>query len=57
MSDLYHLVNGNAGLIWAPRGRLLPALSFAIADGKIVQAEVIADPARLRQLDPAVLND
>ncbi len=51
------LVNGNAGLIWAPHGRLLRALTFTIADGKIVQAEVIADPARLRQLDLAVLND
>ncbi|HEV2498394.1 MAG TPA: sigma-70 family RNA polymerase sigma factor [Terriglobia bacterium] len=50
------LVNGNAGLIWAPHGQLLRALTFRIVEGKIVQAEVIADPARLRQLDLAVLN-
>ncbi|MGH9405317.1 MAG: sigma-70 family RNA polymerase sigma factor [Terriglobia bacterium] len=50
------LVNGNAGLIWAPHGRLLRALSFTIEGGKIVQAEIIADPARLRQLDLAILN-
>jgi hypothetical protein len=33
------------------------ALSFTITGGKIVQIEVIADPARLHQLDLAVLND
>jgi RNA polymerase sigma factor (sigma-70 family) len=51
------LVNGNTGLIWAPRGRLRRALTFTIVDGKIVQAEVIADPARLRKLKLAVLNN
>ncbi|HTV55465.1 MAG TPA: sigma-70 family RNA polymerase sigma factor [Terriglobia bacterium] len=50
------LLNGNAGLIWAPRGRLRRALTFTIVDGKIVQIEVIADPARLRKLNLAVLN-
>jgi hypothetical protein len=33
------------------------ALSFTTTGGKIVQIEVIADPARLHQLDLAVLND
>jgi hypothetical protein len=33
------------------------ALSFTITRGKIVQIDVIADPARLRQLDLAVLKD
>lgn len=51
------LVNGNAGLIWAPRGRLARVLTFKIVDGKIVEAEVLADPARLRQLDLAVLSE
>jgi hypothetical protein len=31
-------------------------LSFTITGGKIVQVDVIADPARLRELDVAVLN-
>ncbi len=51
------LVNGAAGLVFAPGGRLSRALSFKIAAGKIVQAELIADPERLRHLDLAVLND
>ncbi|MHB8597967.1 MAG: hypothetical protein ACYDER_14275 [Ktedonobacteraceae bacterium] len=30
---------------------------FTITRGKIVEINVVADPARLRQLDPAILND
>jgi RNA polymerase sigma factor (sigma-70 family) len=49
------LVNGAVGLVVAPRGRLFRVLSFTITGGKIVEVDVIADPARLRQLDLAVL--
>ena len=41
----------------APRGRLFRALSFTITRGKIVAIDLLADPARLRQLDLAVLKD
>jgi RNA polymerase sigma-70 factor (ECF subfamily) len=51
------LVNGAVGVVMAPRGRLFRALSFTVTRGKIVQIDVVADPARLRQLDLAVLND
>jgi RNA polymerase sigma-70 factor (ECF subfamily) len=51
------LVNGAVGLVVAPRGRLFRVLSFTITRGKIVQIDVVADPARLRHLDLAVLND
>lgn len=51
------LVNGAVGLIWAPEGRLARALTFTITRGKITQAEVVADPARLRQLDLATLHN
>ncbi len=51
------LVNGAVGVIFAPRGRLLRALSFTITLGKIARIEVVADPARLRELDLALLND
>ena len=50
------LVNGAVGLVVAPRGRLFRALSFTIAQGKIVRIDVIGDPARLRDLDLAVLD-
>src|SRR5215216_4569120 len=50
------LVNGAVGVIVAPRGRLLMVLDFTIRDGKIVTIDAIADPARLRQLDLALLT-
>jgi RNA polymerase sigma factor (sigma-70 family) len=50
------LVNGAAGIVLAPGGRLARALIFSFAAGKISHVEVIADPARLRQLDIAVLG-
>jgi RNA polymerase sigma factor (sigma-70 family) len=49
------LVNGVLGLVMAVRGRLRIALSFAIKDDRITEINVIADPARLRQLDVAAL--
>jgi RNA polymerase sigma-70 factor (ECF subfamily) len=51
------LVDGSVGLVWAPRGRLLRALKFTITDGKIVQVDIVADPARVRALDIALLSD
>jgi RNA polymerase sigma factor (sigma-70 family) len=51
------LVNGEVGVIVAPRGRLLMVIRFTIANGKIVEIEAVANPDRLRHLDLAVLND
>jgi RNA polymerase sigma factor (sigma-70 family) len=50
------LVDGNVGLIWAPHGKLQRALRFTVENGKIVAAEVIADPERLSNLNLAVLS-
>jgi hypothetical protein len=49
------LVDGTVGAIVAPRGRLLLALTFVISKEKIIEYEVIADPARLARLSLAVL--
>jgi RNA polymerase sigma factor (sigma-70 family) len=49
------LVNGAVGLVLAPGGRLARALTFTIVQGKITQVEIIADPARVRELDIGVL--
>src|SRR5262249_44273100 len=49
------LVDGAVGLVYAPRGRLGRVLRFVIENGKIVQAEAIADRDRLAQLEIAVL--
>ncbi len=51
------LVDGAVGIIVAPRGRLFVALRVTVADGKITEMDVIADPERLSQLDLAVLPD
>jgi len=51
------LVNGAAGLILAPLGRLSIVMTFKIVGEKITEIEVIADPERLRRLDLAALDD
>src|SRR5438876_1193351 len=50
------LIDGEVGVIVAPRGKLLMVLKFTVAAGKIVEMEAIADRDRLRQIDLAVLG-
>jgi RNA polymerase sigma-70 factor (ECF subfamily) len=50
------LVSGAIGLVLAPHGRLTRALNFKIANGKITEIEVIGDPARLNELDVAIVD-
>jgi RNA polymerase sigma factor (sigma-70 family) len=51
------LVDGEVGLvIVAPRGRLMLVSRFTIEDGRIVEAEVIADPDSIRKHEIAVLE-
>jgi RNA polymerase sigma factor (sigma-70 family) len=49
------LVNGSVGVVVAPGGRLSTAITFKIERGRIVEMDVITDPARLRQLELGVL--
>jgi RNA polymerase sigma factor (sigma-70 family) len=51
------LVNGAAGAVWAPGGQPRVVFDFTITDGRIVVIDMLADPARLRQLEMAVLDD
>jgi RNA polymerase sigma factor (sigma-70 family) len=48
------LVDGAIGVVVAPQGRLVRALRFTIANGKIREIEVIGNPARLGELDVAI---
>jgi RNA polymerase sigma factor (sigma-70 family) len=50
------LVDGAPGVAWAPGGKPQAIFGFVIADGKIVEVEVIADPARLARLDVRLLG-
>jgi len=51
------LVNGAVGAVWAPGGRPRVVFGFTITRGKIVEIDLLADPARLRQLRLSVLGD
>jgi len=51
------LVNGSVGVVLAPYGRLLSVLDLSIREGKITAITAISDPARLRRLPLAVLDD
>jgi RNA polymerase sigma-70 factor, ECF subfamily len=51
------LVDGAVGVVVAPGGRPRVVFGFTIMGGKIAEIELLADPARLRRLDLAVLGD
>jgi RNA polymerase sigma factor (sigma-70 family) len=51
------LVNGAAGVVVAPGGRPIAVMGFTIRGGRITEIDILADPARLRRLDLAVLNN
>jgi RNA polymerase sigma-70 factor (ECF subfamily) len=50
------LVDGAIGVVVAPQGRLVRALRFTIANGKITEIEVVGNPARLSELDVAIVD-
>jgi RNA polymerase sigma-70 factor (ECF subfamily) len=50
------LVNGAAGVIITLQGQPLALMGFTVADGKIVEVDVIADPDRIARLTPAALT-
>ncbi|HYC82034.1 MAG TPA: RNA polymerase sigma factor SigJ [Solirubrobacterales bacterium] len=45
------LVNGAAGVVVAPRGRVFSVMAFTVANGRIAQIDVLLDPERLAALD------
>jgi RNA polymerase sigma-70 factor (ECF subfamily) len=45
------VVNGTPGLAFAPRGRLMRVMTFTIVEDRIVAADLIGDPSRLRTLE------
>jgi RNA polymerase sigma factor (sigma-70 family) len=48
------LVNGAAGAVVAPRGRVFSVMAFTVTNGKIVQIDALLDPERLAQLDLSI---
>lgn len=51
------LVNGAAGAVVTVAGRPHAVMGFVVADGKIVEIDVIADPERVRRIAATVLAD
>lgn len=45
------VVNGAAGAVVAPHGRVFSVMAFTVTSGKIVQIDALLDPDRLAQLD------
>ena len=48
------LVNGVAGVLVAPQGRLFSVMAFTVAGGKVVAIDALADPVRLERLELGV---
>ena len=48
------LVDGSPGFVVAPRGRLRIAVRCTVRQRKIIEMDIIADPARLRKLKLAI---
>jgi hypothetical protein len=51
------LVNGAAGVVVAPQGRPFAVIGITVSDGRIAEIDILADPARLSELDLTVLDD
>jgi RNA polymerase sigma-70 factor (ECF subfamily) len=50
------LVDGTVGLAVTTRGQLSTVLTFSVVRGRIVEIQILADPARLHQLDVGPLD-
>jgi hypothetical protein len=50
------LIDGSVGVILAPGGKLSKVLTFTVTNATVTRIEVIGDPARLRELDIALLS-
>ena len=51
------LVDGNAGMVWAPGGDPRVVFDFTVVRGRIVAIEIMADPAMLAELTVDILGE
>jgi RNA polymerase sigma-70 factor (ECF subfamily) len=51
------IVDGSFALVFAPQGRLQRVLIPSFADGRIASVDIVADPARIQQLEVSVVLD
>jgi RNA polymerase sigma factor (sigma-70 family) len=50
------LVNGSVGVVNAPEGQALAVMGVTVADGRITEMYILADPDRLARLDLTALD-
>ena len=50
------LIDGDPGLVWAVGGRPRVVFALTIADGRVVEIEMLADAERLSRLDVVILD-
>ena len=50
------MIDGSVGLIIAPHGRLTRVLRLVVENDRIVEAEGIGDPARVQQIEIAMID-
>jgi RNA polymerase sigma factor (sigma-70 family) len=50
------LVGGAVGLVWMQQGEARMVFDFTLADGRVVAIDLIADPERIRELEPTILG-
>jgi RNA polymerase sigma factor (sigma-70 family) len=50
------IVDGRVGIVMAPRGKLFRALRMTFVNDRITEIEVIGNPARLAELDLAIVD-
>ncbi|MFG2400411.1 RNA polymerase sigma factor SigJ [Streptomyces lydicus] len=51
------LVNGEPGLVTTQDGQPFSVMGFTVAHGRIVEINILADPARLRRVDLTMLDE
>jgi hypothetical protein len=52
------MVNGAAGIVWAPAGRLQLVLLLTVSpERKVTEIDIISEPGRLLQLELALLPE
>ena len=57
LSNQIVLVNGNVGVVTRlPDGRVFSVIAFTIADGRVVEMDILADPDRLSRLDLSAIE-
>jgi RNA polymerase sigma factor (sigma-70 family) len=50
------LLDGAVGIVVAPLGRLMMVIRVTLADGRITELDVVADPEKLREIEIAALD-